>query len=66
MQEKKSFKQATLWVSTHDKIEILMEHYQSQQDKEFGDKAKKISKAALIDSLVAMKLHEVTMEIEDK
>ena len=57
--EKKTFKQAQIWSNTHENLSTLVEYYNEQQDREFGVKAKKVSRAAIIDQLVQMKLFEI-------
>lgn len=61
--ENKKYQQASLWTSTHEKIDAIVDYYNEKQKEEFGHKAKKVSKAAVIDQLAEMHLFEIRKKI---
>lgn len=60
----KEYKQASLWKTTHEKLQAIVDFYNEQQKEEFGNKAKKVSKAALVDQLAEMHLFEIKNRIK--
>ena len=64
---KKQFKQQQVWDETAEMLDTLKDIYNERQAKEYGTKAKVVSKAAIIHNLVMMKLREemgVSSEIQ--
>lgn len=55
---KKQFKQQQVWDETAEMLDTLKDIYNERQAKEYGTKAKVVSKAAIIHNLVMMKLRE--------
>lgn len=55
---KKQFKQQQVWEETAEMLDTLKDIYNERQAKEYGTKAKVVSKAAIIHNLVMMKLRE--------
>ena len=55
---KKQFKQQQIWEETAEMLDTLKDIYNERQAKEYGTKAKVVSKAAIIHNLVMMKLRE--------
>ena len=55
---KKQFKQQQIWEETAEMLDDLKNIYNKRQAKEYGTKAKVVSKAAIIHNLVMMKLRE--------
>ena len=67
MSIKKQFKQQQVWDETAEMLDTLKDIYNERQAKEYGTKAKVVSKAAIIHNLVMMKLREemgVSSEIQ--
>ncbi len=58
MSIKKQFKQQQVWDETAEMLDALKDIYNERQAKEYGTKAKVVSKAAIIHNLVMMKLRE--------
>ena len=58
MSIKKQFKQQQVWDETAEMLDTLKDIYNERQAKEYGTKAKVVSKAAIIHNLVMMKLRE--------
>ena len=58
MSIKKQFKQQQIWDETAEMLDTLKDIYNERQAKEYGTKAKVVSKAAIIHNLVMMKLRE--------
>ena len=58
MSIKKQFKQQQVWEETAEMLDTLKDIYNERQAKEYGTKAKVVSKAAIIHNLVMMKLRE--------
>ena len=58
MSVKKQFKQQQIWEETAEMLDDLKNIYNKRQAKEYGTKAKVVSKAAIIHNLVMMKLRE--------
>lgn len=54
----KKYTQQQVWVDTAEMLDTLKDLYNERQAKEFGPKAKKVSKTAIIHNLVMMKLRE--------
>lgn len=66
MEQKKQHRQTALWLETHEILDNIVDFYNDQQKAEFGKKAKKVSKAALIHELAKMKQFEITQQCKDK
>ena len=58
MSIKKQFKQQQVWDETAEMLDTLKDIYNDRQAKEYGTKAKVVSKTAIIHNLVMMKLRE--------
>lgn len=58
MSIKKQFKQQQVWDETAEMLDMLKDIYNERQSKEYGAKAKVVSKTAIIHNLVMMKLRE--------
>lgn len=59
-EEKKQHKNQLIYRSTDEKLDALIALYNARQKEEFGLKAKKVTKIAIIHNLVEMKLREET------
>jgi len=55
---KKQYTQQPLYTETAKMLEKLVDIYNKRQEEEFGSRAKKVSKVAIIHNLVEMKLRE--------
>ena len=65
-EEKKRYANQLIYTSTDDMLKQLVDLYNERQKQEYGSKAKKVSKIAIIHNLVGMKHREEMTAIREK
>ena len=63
-EEKKTHANQLIYTKTDEMLKSLVDLYNERQKQEFGSKAKKVSKIAIIHNLVEMKLREEMEQIK--
>ncbi|WAX23073.1 hypothetical protein pA_gene0032 [Vibrio phage 13VT501A] len=64
-EEKKTHANQLIYTKTDEMLKSLVDLYNDRQKQEFGSKAKKVKKIAIIHNLVEMKLREEMAQIRE-